>query len=157
VAKPIVYLRSSSLLAHLAVSLRRWPLAGAVAGVQPGVMETTTTPRPTVFTAEAIRGLPAVSVATPTGPAEGVMNQVLWRTDTSMAGVLSVRAGHRLGTHRHRVNHHHMWVVDGEVEILGELLGRGSYVHIPSGVAHDLDATNTGGCTVFYVYILPGS
>lgn len=98
-----------------------------------------------------------MSVATPAGPAEGVTNRVVWRTDTSMAGVLSVRAGHRLGSHRHRLNHHHMWVVDGEVAILGEVLGPGSYVHIPGGVVHDLDATNTSGCTVFYLYILPAS
>jgi quercetin dioxygenase-like cupin family protein len=118
---------------------------------------TTTTARPTVFTAEAIRELPAGSVATPAGPAEGVTNRVLWWTDTSMAGVLTVQAGHRLGTHRHRLNHHHMWVVDGQATILGEVIGPGSYVHIPGGVAHDLDATHTGGCTVFYLYIRPAS
>ena len=89
-------------------------------------------------------------MASSAGLAAGVTNRVLWSTDTSMAGVLSVQAGHRLGTHTHRLNHHHVWVVDGEVTILGEVLGGGSYVHIPGGVAHDLDATNTGGCTVFY-------
>jgi quercetin dioxygenase-like cupin family protein len=117
----------------------------------------TTTQRPTVLTAEAISARPAGSVPTAGGPAEGITNRVLWSTDTSMAGVLSVQAGHRLGAHTHRRNHHHIWVVDGEVTILGELLGPGSYAHIPGGVVHDLDATNTGGCTVFYLYILPAS
>jgi quercetin dioxygenase-like cupin family protein len=115
----------------------------------------TTTAGPTVFTPEAIDRLPAGSVTTSTGPAEGVTNRVLWSTDTSMAGVLTVQAGHRLGTHTHRLNHHHIWVVDGQVAILDEVLGAGSYVHIPGGVPHDLDATNTGGCTVFYLYIRP--
>ncbi len=116
----------------------------------------TTTARPTVFTPEAIDRLPRGSITTSTGPAEGVTNRVLWSTDTSMAGLLTVQAGHRLGTHTHRLNQHHIWLVDGQVAILGEVLGSGSYVHIPGGVPHDLDATSTGGCTVFYLYIRPG-
>jgi hypothetical protein len=28
-------------------------------------------------------------------------------------------------------------------------------VHIPSGIEHDIDATNTGGCTLFYLYARP--
>jgi hypothetical protein len=36
--------------------------------------------------------------------------------------------------------------------IRGEQLGPGAYVHIPSGVQHDIDATDTDGCSVFYLY-----
>jgi quercetin dioxygenase-like cupin family protein len=118
-------------------------------------MESMTTARPTVFSAEAISARPAGLLVTRLGPTEGVTNRVLWQSETSMAGVMTVQAGHRVGTHSHRVNHHHMWVVDGRAVILGEELGPGSYVHIPSGVAHDLDATGTSGCTVFYLYIRP--
>ena len=46
-----------------------------------------------------------------------------------------------------------LWVLDGRAVILGEELDAGSYVHVPSGVDHDLDATATNGCTVFYLYI----
>lgn len=105
--------------------------------------------QPTVLTADAISGLPEV----PLGSLEGVEQKVLWRNESSMAGLLTVKAGHRLGTHAHRVNHHHIWVLDGRAVILGEELGPGSYVHVPSGVDHDLDATATNGCTVFYLYI----
>ena len=70
-----------------------------------------------------------------------------------MAGVLTVEAGHRLGPHAHRVNHHHLWVLNGRATILGTELGPGSYVHVPSGVEHDIDASSTGGCTVFYLYL----
>ena len=51
-----------------------------------------------------------------------------------MAGVLTVEAGRRLGAHAHRVNHHHLWVLNGRATILGTELGPGSYVDIPSGV-----------------------
>jgi quercetin dioxygenase-like cupin family protein len=74
-----------------------------------------------------------------------------------MAGVLTVAPGHRLGSHTHRVNHHHIWVLDGRGVILGHELGSGSYVHIPGGVEHDIDATASEGCTVFYLYIRLGT
>jgi quercetin dioxygenase-like cupin family protein len=114
------------------------------------VMDSTTV-RPTVLTAEAMAALPVTSL----GEGEGVTHTVLWRSDTSTAGRLTVPAGHRLGAHTHRVNHHHVWVVDGRVTILGTELGPGSYVHIPSGIEHDIDATNTDGCTLFYLYAKP--
>jgi quercetin dioxygenase-like cupin family protein len=46
-------------------------------------------------------------------------------------------------------------VLEGRATIVGAELGAGSYVHIPSGVDHDLDATRTNGCTVFYLYLRP--
>ena len=112
-------------------------------------MDPTTLMQPTVLTRDEIDRLPVV----PLGTISGVEHRVLWRSATSMAGVLSVAAGHRLGSHTHRLNHHHMWVLEGQAEILGETVAPGSYVHVPSGVAHDLDATASEGCTVFYLYI----
>jgi quercetin dioxygenase-like cupin family protein len=107
---------------------------------------------PTVLTPEAIHDLPAE----PLGHLEGVVHRVLWRDASSMAGVLTILAGHQLGRHAHRVNHHHLWVLDGRASILGNTLGPGSYVHIPHGVEHDIDASDTDGCTVFYLYIRVG-
>lgn len=112
----------------------------------------TTTVGPVVLTADAIAGIPAE----PLGTIEGVLHRVMWRTKDSMAGVLTVSPGKRLGTHAHRVNHHHIWVVEGRAVILGKELGPGSYVHVPSGVNHDIDATESDGCTVFYLYLRPG-
>jgi mannose-6-phosphate isomerase-like protein (cupin superfamily) len=121
-------------------------------------MEATTTtaitPVPVVLTAEVIEALPEVPLAE---SVPGVTHRVLWRDGTSMAGVMTVAAGHRLGLHAHRRNHHHIWVVEGEAEILGAKVGPGGYVHVPAGVDHDLDATATGGCTAFYLYLLPGA
>jgi hypothetical protein len=46
-------------------------------------------------------------------------------------------------------------VIEGDAVILGRRVGAGSYVHVPSGVDHDLDASDTDGCTAFYVYEPP--
>ena len=101
-----------------------------------------------VLTADAVEAVPIA----PLGTLAGVTHRVLWRDGTSMSGVLRVEAGQRLGEHVHRVNHHHMWVLAGAARILGTDVGPGSYVHVPAGVLHDIDATQTDGCTVFYLY-----
>lgn len=111
-----------------------------------------TSAAPTVLSPEAIHQLQLE----PLGSLEGVTHRVLWRNDTSVAGVLTVAGGHRLGTHAHRQNHHHMWVLDGHATIVGSEVGPGTYVHIPTGVDHDIDATRTEGCTLLYLYIRQG-
>ena len=88
-----------------------------------------TSPVPIVLTADEITAIPSE----PLGSIEGVAHRVLWRNDTSMAGVLTVDGGHRLGTHAHRVNHHHMWVLDGQALILGTEVGPGSYLQSLAG------------------------
>jgi uncharacterized RmlC-like cupin family protein len=115
-------------------------------------MESLNTAAPVVLTADAIAAIPSQ----PLGNIAGVSHRVVWRNATSMAGVLTVEAGHRLGTHAHRVNHHHIWVLDGHAVILGTDVGPGSYVHVPHGVSHDIDATASEGCTFFYLYLRPG-
>lgn len=116
-------------------------------------METTFTSLPLVLTPADVAALPAE----PLGNLQGVTHRVLWRDGSSMAGVLTVQAGHRLGAHTHRVNHHHIWVLEGHATIVdGHEVGRGSYVHVPSGIEHDFDASSTEGCTVFYLYVHPG-
>ena len=114
-------------------------------------MEPSTATKPIVLTAEAIAAIASSRWARSTV----VTHRALWHSDTSMAGVLTVEGGHRLGTHAHRLNHHHMWVIDGHAVVLGTAVGPGSYVHVPSGVDHDIDARATEGCTVFYLYLAP--
>lgn len=116
-------------------------------------METTEI-TPTLLDAAAIAQL----TSEPFGPNPGAAtNTVLWRNDTSMAGLLTVTAGQRLGAHRHERNHHHMWVLSGAARVAGARLDAGGYAHIPAGVEHDIDATGTDGCTVFYLYLRPAS
>jgi quercetin dioxygenase-like cupin family protein len=111
-------------------------------------MDATITNAPVVLTHGAVEAI----ALEPLGRLAGVSHRVLWREGPSMAGVLKIEAGHHLGRHAHRENRHHIWVVAGRAEILGAELGAGSYVHIPCGVEHDIDARATEGCAVFYVY-----
>lgn len=103
-----------------------------------------------VYTADDVADVPGE----PLGKIEGVSNHLLWTDGTSMAGWMTVAAGHRLGEHAHRAHSHHMWVVEGSAEVLGKKLGPGAYVHVPPGVTHDIDARATEGCRVFYLYVL---
>jgi mannose-6-phosphate isomerase-like protein (cupin superfamily) len=107
---------------------------------------------PVVLTAKDIAALPLVPLDQ-TIP--GVAHRIVWRSDTSIAGVMVIAAGHQLGNHAHRANHHHMWMIDGSAVIMGTMVGPGGYVHIPAGVEHDVDARATSGCTVFYLYQQP--
>jgi quercetin dioxygenase-like cupin family protein len=104
---------------------------------------------PVVLTHEMIEALPEI----PLGEMPGIKRRVLWRDADSEAGVLDVEAGHSLGRHTHRANHHHFWVLSGHARVLDQDLAEGSYVHVPHGVEHDIDATETDGCRVFYLYL----
>lgn len=107
----------------------------------------------TVMSADEIAVLPRK----PLGDVAGVENAVLWTDGASMTGILKVEAGARLGRHTHRTNLHHMWVLDGSAVIADRQVGPGSYVQVPPGVEHDIDATATGGVTVYYSYVLPSA
>jgi quercetin dioxygenase-like cupin family protein len=116
-------------------------------------MVTTLMPSAVLLTSAEVAALPAE----PLDHVLGLVHRVLWRDGTSYAGVLTVAPGYRMGAHTHRVNHHHIWVVEGHAEVLGHVIGPGSYVHVPAGVEHDIDASGTEGCTVFYLYVHPGT
>jgi len=84
---------------------------------------------------------------------ESTPSKLLWRSGDSVAGVMYVEAGHELMPHRHPHANHHAWVVEGRCEVLGRILGPGSYVHIPAGVDHDIVAAGPEGATIFYLYV----
>ena len=107
----------------------------------------TPTPAATVLDADAV----AAIRGEPLGAGRAT-RRVLWQSGGAESGVLVVPGGSQLGEHRHRVNHHHMWVLEGTASVLGRMVGTGSYVHVPGAVDHDIDARTTDGCTVFYVY-----
>ncbi|QGG96101.1 cupin domain-containing protein [Actinomarinicola tropica] len=114
-------------------------------------MDATQVRRSTVLTPEEIERLPVEAL----GHIPGVGNQVLWRDATSMQGILTIEGGHHLGAHAHRANHHHVGVLDGVARILGRELGPGSYVHIPAGVEHDMEAATDRPCRLLYAYVAP--
>lgn len=107
--------------------------------------------KPIVWSADQIADLPTEQL----GDIAGVDSVTLWTDGASVTGVLTVAAGCRLGRHAHRTHLHHMWVLHGEAVIADQRLGPGSYVHVPPGIDHDIDASETGGVTVYYAYVLP--
>lgn len=104
--------------------------------------------------AAALEAIPEESL----GHLPGVRHRPVWADGVSRAGVMTVDAEHHLGAHTHRRHHHHIWVTAGRATILGQEVGAGGYVHVPSGVEHDIDAGDTDGCTFFYLYAVgPGA
>jgi quercetin dioxygenase-like cupin family protein len=84
---------------------------------------------------------------------EGVRHKVLWRSGSSVAGLMRLARGGFVGPHAHRRAHHHLWVVDGEIEVLAVVLGTGSYVHVPAGVTHSMTNRGDGPATFLYLYL----
>ena len=85
----------------------------------------------------------------------GVRHKVLWRSGDSLAGVMEIAEGGRVDSHAHSRAHHHLWVLDGSVSVLGTTLSTGSYAHIPAGVEHELVNSGTGPCRFVYTYLQP--
>lgn len=85
---------------------------------------------------------------------DDVLQSILWRRGPAYAGLMKLAPGARLPTHAHHLMAHHVWVVEGEVQVLHHRLGAGSYWFIPPGTEHGLSA-GAGGCTLFYLYVAP--
>ena len=90
------------------------------------------------------------------GIGEGVDHKVLWRSGDSVAGVMRLAVGGSVAPHAHRVAHHHLWIIDGSIEVLATILGAGSYVHVPAGVKHGMVNRGDGEATFLYLYLQPG-
>lgn len=87
---------------------------------------------------------------------DGVDYKLLWRSGKSVAGIMRIDPGGSLSPHAHRRSHHHMWVLDGSAEMLGERVGPGTYVHVPAGVDHGITGVGDDGCTLLYLYLREG-
>jgi mannose-6-phosphate isomerase-like protein (cupin superfamily) len=89
----------------------------------------------------------------PLQPFSGVDYKLLWRSGKSVAGVMRLMPGGEVSLHSHVRSHHHMWVIDGDAEMLGERVGPGTYVHVPAGVEHGIREVGDDACTVLYLYL----
>jgi mannose-6-phosphate isomerase-like protein (cupin superfamily) len=77
--------------------------------------------------------------------------KLLWRSGESASGVMHARAGAELGAHVHPDIAHHMWIMEGSCQVLGQEVGPGGYVHVPAGTEHAI-SVGPWGCTFFFVY-----
>jgi hypothetical protein len=89
----------------------------------------------------------------PLEPYDGVDDNLLWRSGKSVAGLMRIGAGAIVSRHAHIGSHHHMWVADGEVEMLGEVVAAGGYAHIPAHVDHELRCVGEHPATVLSLYL----
>jgi quercetin dioxygenase-like cupin family protein len=89
----------------------------------------------------------------PLDPYEGVDYKLLWRSGKSVAGLMRIAPGAMVTPHTHDRSHHHIWVVEGTAEMLGEVVGPGTYVHIPASVDHSIRAVGDGPATMLYLYL----
>lgn len=89
----------------------------------------------------------------PLEPFAGVEYKLLWRSGKSVAGLMRIAPGGELAPHAHVRSHHHLWVIDGTAEMLGEKVGPGTYAHVPAGVEHGIEHVGEAGCTLLYLYL----
>lgn len=92
----------------------------------------------------------------PLDPYDGVDYKLLWRSGKSVAGLMQIAPGAMVTPHTHDRSHHHIWVIDGTAEMLGEVVGPGTYVHIPASVEHSIRALGDGPATMLYLYLREG-
>jgi uncharacterized RmlC-like cupin family protein len=109
----------------------------------------TAAPVATLVTQAAAEGLPWQ----PLDAYEGVDYKLLWRSGKSVAGLMRIAPGGSVAMHAHVRSHHHIWVIEGDAEMMGQRVGPGGYVHIPAGVDHDISDVSPDGCTVLYLYL----
>jgi quercetin dioxygenase-like cupin family protein len=83
----------------------------------------------------------------------GVAHKVLWQAGRSIAGIMRIEPHGKVEWHSHRLAHHHIWVLQGTVDVAGRLLGPGSYAHVPASVEHGLAAVGAAPTVFLYTYL----
>jgi quercetin dioxygenase-like cupin family protein len=83
----------------------------------------------------------------------GVTHKVLWQEERSLAGIMRIEPHGQVDWHAHRSAHHHIWVLEGAVDVAGRILGPGSYAHVPPRVEHCLGAVGSAPTTFLYTYL----
>lgn len=83
----------------------------------------------------------------------GVRTRVLWRSGSSLAGMLLLEPGSVIPPHAHPSGRHHVHVVSGSCRIRGEVLDEGGYAHVPAGQQHGMEAASGRECHLFYLYL----
>ena len=83
---------------------------------------------------------------------DGVEHKMLWQSGDNVIGLIRVAPGATKPEHVHLGAHHHILMLHGTCDMVGQTLPAGSYIYIPPGVAHAVDNVGPEGCTFFYTY-----
>jgi mannose-6-phosphate isomerase-like protein (cupin superfamily) len=78
--------------------------------------------------------------------------KMLYVADGVVAGLLRLQPGARELTHLHFHGEHHLWVLSGAVVVDDTELVEGSYLHVPSRLAHTI-RDGGAGSLAFYVFV----
>jgi quercetin dioxygenase-like cupin family protein len=81
----------------------------------------------------------------------GVDNKVIYDLEHTVAGLLRLRPGAEEIRHLHLHGEHHLWVLEGAINVDDTELSAASYVHIPARLRHTIGA-GAEGALVFYVF-----
>jgi hypothetical protein len=83
----------------------------------------------------------------------GVTYATLWAEGRSFAGVFWLEPDAVIAEHTHQFHCHHVWTLEGRINILERSLAPGSYAYVAPGQPHDLVA-GPEGATAFYLYLV---
>jgi quercetin dioxygenase-like cupin family protein len=112
-----------------------------------------------VSTREALDGLYSVDAqhidelpweAVPECP--GVHQKTLWRFGDFVQALVRYQPGSSTPGAPHLAAHHHIWVVSGAATMAGRRLVAGSYMHVPPGVLHTVEAVGSDGFTILQMH-----
>lgn len=87
----------------------------------------------------------------PFGGMPRVHVRYLLTTPDTVAGLMRLDGGAHEVRHVHVGGQHHAWIVEGNVRFDNSDLDQGSYLHVPAGMTHTMEA-GAAGCTLFFVF-----
>ena len=82
----------------------------------------------------------------------GVRAKELWHAGGSVDALINYTPGATTPGHPHPNADHHIWVTEGQAWIAGERLPTGSYVYVPPGTAHPIEADRYTGCVLLQIH-----
>jgi hypothetical protein len=82
----------------------------------------------------------------------GVKAKELWRSGRSVDALISYAPGATTPGHPHPDADHHIWVTKGQAWIAGQRMMTGSYISVPPGIAHPIEADRSTGCALLQIH-----
>ena len=88
----------------------------------------------------------------PVAGCSGAYQKVLWQLGGFTEALIRFAPGACTEGRPLLAAHEHIWVLSGAATIAGRRLGAGSYLHVPPGVAHRVEAVGAEGCTLLQMH-----
>ena len=82
----------------------------------------------------------------------GVKAKELWHAGGGVDALITYWPGATTPGHPHPSADHHIWITEGQAWIAGQLMTSGSYVYVPPGTAHPIEADGYTGCVLLQIH-----